>query len=319
VANGLLIFGGMTGGGYTGELNDIWLLKTPQDLDATAPQLRPTCSGEMPQRRGYHSACASADGRLLYIFGGIGNNESLASFHVLDTDSWTWTAVTSPSASQPCARFGHSMLLFGEHLWLFGGGTGGDLLRDGVDLTDVWTYCLRSGEWTQVELVSPAPYSANLGRCHSAVKVGHKALFFGGSMRTSNHVSWFDTQSGAFGAPLVAPRTVDDRVPEPLPAPRFTHLAAAVGSTVLVACGYKHGPFARGCLGDVWSMQLCPDAEQRQRAQQQGPELRLPVELIGEEEEEGWEEEEEEEMDEDDYFDDEGLSASGEEDDGEEY
>ena len=86
----------------------------------------------------------------------------------------------------------------GGKLWLFGGGNGGDLVREGNDLRDVWTLDLRGPEplaWARVAMgpagswgVRPTPTC--LGRCHAGVLVGSKWVLFGGSLHMSNEVAW---------------------------------------------------------------------------------------------------------------------------------
>jgi hypothetical protein len=333
----VVIHGGMMSGGYTGEMEDTWLLYPDANSVAEAQQkqmepgweatalwrwkrLDPPERTPIPPARGYHAACASPDGTRVYIFGGIADQESLGDGWVLDTRDWTWSRLASATPVMPDARFGASMLFLPatdpHTLWLFGGSDGADLLRDGDDKMDVWALDTRTAEWKQVQPANTAPFPRNLGRCHTAVAVGTKVLFFGGSCLTSRSVSWFCTQSLTFGAPLLAkclavgvtdgnaslhnydsaasflqmdtataatgwlslpsvhaasPSTVD-RVGV-APTSRLTHLAALLdGTRMLLTCGWQRGPSSRGCVNDVWLLDLAPARGSQVRAKPQQPE-----------------------------------------------
>jgi hypothetical protein len=322
----LLVFGGMQQGGYGGERNDVWVLRAAGSVDGATvyewfcpPTSRggggggrsggsaaAAAGGPAPRPRGYHSACASADGRRVFIFGGISGGDSCDELAVLDTHTWEWqlpgagAAAEGADAEAPCGRFGASATLFDGGVWLLGGGTGGDLLRAGRDLSDVWRLDTEALTWARVAPKNAPPYAANLGRCHSAARVGAKLLLFGGSAHTCGRVSWLDLASCTFGAPRVAPLA-----PAPAPAPtsaaaallrrvrappafpdllpghdgagapcaRFTHMAALMGTTMVLSSGWTYGSDGarRGCLGDVWQLNLAPDAPSRARAAQQPP------------------------------------------------
>jgi hypothetical protein len=70
---------------------------------------------------------------------------SIGSEYILDTHTWEWIDCISCS-TPPSGRHGHSVILDDKHnrLLLFGGGSGSDLLRSGVDNSEVWE--LRMGE-----------------------------------------------------------------------------------------------------------------------------------------------------------------------------
>jgi hypothetical protein len=319
----LLVFAGMTSGGYTGELSDVWVARPSTDVQLVAPlgsldaedELfsspyewhRPEVSGDKPTARGYCSLTASRCGRFVYAFGGIADGASISELAVLDTQDWSWRVRDRPAtpASWPGPRFGHSTLMFdaaggGESLWLFGGGVGGDLLRDGYDLTDVWRLDCASGVWTEEGAEEEPMLPQTLGRCHSSVRVGSKALFFGGSKHTSGGLTWFDTASRAFGTPELGLTAEEDAHGLRRPRPRFTHAAQLLGTRLVVACGWTYGGLGgdhRGPMSDFWSAELCPGREREWVAQSEEDDLVLmgggeEEELEGEEwyedDEEGW-------------------------------
>ena len=313
----VVVHGGMMSGGYTGEMDDTWLLypdaaslvgcRFEPGWEASAlwrwKRVGPPDRGPFPPSRGYHAACASPDGTRVYIFGGIAGQESVGDGWVLNTTDWTWARLLAGTPVVPDARFGASLLSVpasGAHtLWLFGGSDGADLLRDGDDKTDVWTLDTRTAEWKEVQPANEPPFPRNLGRCHSSVVVGTKVVFYGGSALTSRSLSWFDTQTLTFGAPRVAKclargltdgsqsmlgylerrneggaselvfgnRPTGAALPTTLfhdrlgavPTSRLTHLAALLdGSRMLLTCGWQRSPYSRGCVNDVWLLDLAP-------------------------------------------------------------
>ena len=178
----LLVHAGMQSGGYSGETACVYVLRPERDYEWSSPA---NGDSTRPLRRGYHSAAASIDGRYLYVFGGIARGVSIDDLSVLDTATWTWRHVPKPAVGEgawPPARFGHSAIVFperggGESLWLFGGGWGGDLLRDGDEHEDVWRFDIASETWQEVTAEAgfelPRAFAPNLGRCQCA----HPACF----------------------------------------------------------------------------------------------------------------------------------------------
>ena len=282
------VFGGMTAGGYSGELADLGYLKAQYDEDA-----EPFCyhavkeTTPWPAARGYHSAASSQCGRYLYIFGGIADGEACGQLAVYDTRARAWT-LPAPEGEAPCARFGHSATVFDGGMWVIGGSTGGDLLRSGEDLTDVWRLDLAALTWTRVEPANAPPFPANLGRCHSAVLVGEQVLLFGGSAQTSSVVSAFNLRTLAFSAPAIGLAGGGDGIRGDGPCKRFTHLAALVGTHMLMGFGWTFGSAhaRRGCLGDWWALDLAPPRPSECRPQLPGNRLDADPESDVDEEEE---------------------------------
>ena len=283
------VFGGMMAGGYSGELADLGFLKAMYEEDAEqfcfVSQRR---LAVWPMARGYHSAAASACGRYLYIFGGIAEGTACGQLAVYDTRDRAWTLPT-PEGDAPCARFGHSATVSDGGMWVLGGGTGGDLLRSGEDLTDVWRLDLGTLTWARMEPANETPFPANLGRCHTAVLVGDKIVMFGGSAQTSFRVSVFNLRTLEFSSPAIGLSAADG------PCKRFTHLAALVGTKMLMGFGWTFGGVhdRRGCLGDFWALDLVPPRPSECRPQ-------LPLTALEMEADPDPEREEDEEVDDDD-------------------
>jgi len=94
--------------------------------------------------RAYHSATLLMD-RYLVIVGGMRVTGSVMREMILDTHTWTWIIpkpedISSSLSGLPSGRHGHSVI-FDEtrnRLLMFGGGSGSDLLRSGIDNSEVW-------------------------------------------------------------------------------------------------------------------------------------------------------------------------------------
>jgi hypothetical protein len=86
------------------------------------------------------------------------------------------------------------------------------------------------------------------------VLVGDKILLFGGSAHTSSHVTALCLRTHTFSAPFLGCTGGD------MPCRRFTHLAALVGTRMLVGFGWTFGGARerRGCLGDFWTLDMAP-------------------------------------------------------------
>lgn len=105
---------------------------------------------------------------------------------MIDVLSWQ-CEVPVTAGEVPPRRFGCSMTVHADKLWVVGGGYGRDLARSGHDLKDVYTLDLlsRPMEWSKVTMMNtlPQPQGDNaMGRCHASSRVGNKLVMFGGSL-----------------------------------------------------------------------------------------------------------------------------------------
>ena len=280
-------FGGFRGSGYSAETNEVYVLTLTQDDEGrdVVHWERKVTSGCPPVARAYHSATLVQD-RYLVIIGGMTTRWSILQEAILDTQTWTWVdkdISNHMGSMKPSGRHGHSVVLDTKRnrLVLFGGGSGSDLLRSGVDNTEVWE--LRTGtigdlesslpwDWRKIycdenevgedEIEDPdgvlrsasglSPVECLvLGRCHVGVRVtvDKVLLAFGSGRPTTNGVLAYDLSTDMFHRPEVS---------GPLPMPRFT--AAA---TVLDKEGWLivHGGYTtqgNGARDDTIVLDLAP-------------------------------------------------------------
>ena len=133
------------GGGYSGEVNEVWVLtivdleNDDDTLDEFAVWEKIETKGRSPKARAYHSATLVHD-RYLVIIGGIASMGSCIEESILDTKTWTWIDTRLACSGEPRGRHGLSVVWDKrrDRLVMFGGGSGTDLLRTGMDNNEVW-------------------------------------------------------------------------------------------------------------------------------------------------------------------------------------
>lgn len=275
-------FGGFRAAGYSGETNQVCVLQLNHENQVDWQVVE--TNGTAPMARAYHSATL-VENRYLVIIGGMTTRGSILQEAILDTQTWTWLAKsvsTVSTSGKPSGRHGHSVVLDSKRnrLVLFGGGNGSDLLRSGVDNTEVWELKMNNCDGTG-DLAASLPWTWNkiykdsseennlelpstgkasglspaeclvLGRCHVGAKVSVNTvlLAFGSGTPTTNGVLVYNLATDKFQRPAVR---------GPLPVPRFT--AAAV---VMHGEGFLmiHGGYTTqvdGARGDVALLDLAP-------------------------------------------------------------
>jgi len=136
--DGLILFGGWDGGSVY--LDDMW---SYDPATATWESIEPT--GTTPAPRASHATAYDPVGGQLVLFGGYNGSECYNDTWVYDITQRTWSS-SSPVASKPSARYGHSMAYDPESkkIILFGG-------FDGTkEYNDTWAYDPASGIWTNL-------------------------------------------------------------------------------------------------------------------------------------------------------------------------
>jgi hypothetical protein len=287
----LLVYGGMFSGGYSNETNEVWLLRGEMRTEAvleggeettSAAEAASSASAPPPSSsprnlalrrylsaewrrvrqhgahelsgRGYHTTTFVPYRRSIWISGGIARGDSVWELEELNVDSWTSQPIVTNGGAAPCARHGHSLTSIGSRVFVFGGGTGGDILRDGIDLRDFHVLDLDSMRWSQPQLsIRPGaePTTTSLawtGRCHTATPVGDKIIIFGGSTRLSNKLAIIDTTSGTYYEPTTLGRP---------PRRKYNSCAVKVGRRIHIYGGWADGE----PLADHIVLDLCPHSE----------------------------------------------------------
>ena len=226
----LLTYGGVTMGGYRGEVSCLTAIIIDVESEESKSMNEPGIFWWKPLTldnsengaiaRSYHTAnfidedTGSKDGihhihvNKLYIFGGFDSNGAISSFQsvALEADTSGVEIIASEfedvhaDGEGPCRRFGHTCTYEGR-LFVAGGSTGSSNYkghRDGQELQDS-IYCLNMEShtlrWEEIKFaINDSISFAGLCRCHSAVNINDNILFsFGGAPNeTTNFLHLFD-------------------------------------------------------------------------------------------------------------------------------
>jgi hypothetical protein len=271
-----LRFGGFRSGGYVDECKEVWLMELIDGF-VSWKKVNPRGSDSI-YARAYHSATLMHN-RYLVILGGMQSNGSILQESILDTHAWVWLDLSisdSLSLRVPSGRHGQSAVLDSHRnrLVMFGGGNGADLLRSGVDNTEVWE--LQFGECWESNFEHSFPWKWNclykdktskswqnttfplspaqclcLGRCHVGLKVSRDSVILacGSGRPTNNGIIGFNLASDSFLLPQVT---------GPIPVSRLSPASTVIGSEgwILIHGGYS---LQGGTLEDAILLDLVPD------------------------------------------------------------
>ncbi|KAI8543093.1 hypothetical protein RHMOL_Rhmol08G0191700 [Rhododendron molle] len=131
-----------------------------------------------PGKRWGHTCNAVRGGKLLYVFGGYGKDNSQTNqVHVFETATRTWSQPVI-KGTPPAPRDSHSCTTVGDNLFVFGGTDGRNPLRD-LHILDT-----SSNTWISPSVRGEGP-DAREG--HSAALIGKRLFIFGGCGKSSNN------------------------------------------------------------------------------------------------------------------------------------
>ena len=319
-AEGMIMFGGVTMGGYRGEISSLTAITIHNEIVNDENKFKflwkpITRNGRQHGAiaRSYHTVNFVSNEMIkdgvhenhlskLYIFGGFNMNGAIAEFQTAKLEMHPRTNEilvptfdnNQPDGEQPCARFGHTCTYVKGQLYIAGGSTGSSNYkgqRDGEELqTELYILDLRNEtlNWSHPEISFLNMESTNfrgLCRCHSAIELNGNILFsFGGPPNeTTNHLHLLEVDNNTFQMQRVA--TVNE---QRLPCARQNQTVAklACGTRMVVFGGALALPYGNEELGDTWVLDFDGDETNRD---------------VIEECEEPEEEEEEEEVDANDY------------------
>eukprot|EP01124_Arcella_intermedia_P025632 TRINITY_DN4624_c0_g1_i2.p1 TRINITY_DN4624_c0_g1~~TRINITY_DN4624_c0_g1_i2.p1 ORF type:complete len:299 (-),score=46.46 TRINITY_DN4624_c0_g1_i2:193-1089(-) len=161
--------GGRTSSNNAGRrsyLNDSWSYHL---LDGKWQPLE--CKGSYPRRHNHSGVLYQGK---LYIFGGQVDGEAYSNqIYTLDCSTYLWQELT-PLGPCPSARHGHSCLLYGDYMLLFGGRDGRNNPHFGNDL---WIFNLQNNSWKELKVSGNAPCGRYF---HGMALLGDLLFVFGG-------------------------------------------------------------------------------------------------------------------------------------------
>eukprot|EP00959_Pyramimonas_sp_CCMP1952_P341601 7155706-Pyramimonas_sp.AAC.1 len=207
-----------------------------------------------PPARQAHSAVAYGD--AFYIYGGERSAYEYSDIWRFDVDSERWSFVSPRNDTAP-RRHDHSAVVYGDAMFVYGG-------RGPRPLGDFWMFDFNAQEWT--EMPSSPAMAARFG--HTAVVIGDAMLVYGGYVHAAgltdelwsfsfSDMEWtlVGPRASNFDEAGATPQVADpfDAIlfPAEIPAARFAHVAAAVGSDMVIYGG-AGGATMKAPLGDIW-------------------------------------------------------------------
>lgn len=138
----LYVFGGHDGTVYR---NDLLIF----NLDTRTWELDLVVAGEGPSPRDAHAAVVHAE--WMYVFGGYDSKRYLNDFHRFHFDDVTWSVVPFAAGSAPSPRGGHTAVVHGASMFVFGGCDGWNYFND------LYSFSFPGREWAPVRVTGTAP------------------------------------------------------------------------------------------------------------------------------------------------------------------
>ena len=161
----MYVFGGSNG---SQEFNKI----TAINLKTLASRVILPDNNLCPPALDSHTACLYEDGTAAWmiVFGGFAVGERSSNVYTFNLSSEKWKQ--AQTSKGPQGRSNHSAVIFGDHMYVFGGTS-----DEGEKLSDLWMLDLRTYHWTEIQALGDVP-SGRSG--HSAALFKDVMIIFGG-------------------------------------------------------------------------------------------------------------------------------------------
>ncbi|CEL92730.1 unnamed protein product [Vitrella brassicaformis CCMP3155] len=150
----LYVFGGFDGANC---FDDVYEL----DIDTRVWRCV-NARGERPSGRASHSAVADDIGGVMYVFGGSGSHFGYTNkrdLHMYNFATETWVLLANPTEDRPSARYGQSMVLYKEGLYVWGGTHGTNYP------TEMYRFDICTKTWDLVVTSGDAPVGRYRHQC----------------------------------------------------------------------------------------------------------------------------------------------------------
>jgi len=159
-------------GGYTKKdgdyFNDVYKYDIATSMWGSVHTL-----GEAPQKRTDHSVVLFRDSLL--VFGGFDGHNRFNDLRELHLRERRWSHINAVRSTMPRSRFGHTAVIYGHSMYIFGGWDGHDTLQE------LFEYNVSSNMWILMPLRGTAPRARYR---HTAVVCGDAMFTFGGVDKT---------------------------------------------------------------------------------------------------------------------------------------
>ncbi|XP_055825667.1 tip elongation aberrant protein 1-like [Solanum dulcamara] len=187
--------------------------------------------GGGPGKRWGHTCNAVQGGRLLYVFGGFGDdNRHTNKVHVFDTVNRIWSEPVTKGAL-PSPRDSHSCTAVGDNLFVFGGTNGRDSLND-LHILDT-----SSNTWISPSLRGDPP---NPREGHSAALIGKRLFIFGGCGNVDGTEIFYDDVYVLNTETFMWKRIEPSGIP---PSKRESHSCSSWNSKIIIIGGQDTSSF----------------------------------------------------------------------------
>lgn len=187
--------------------------------------------GGGPGKRWGHTCNAVQGGRLLYVFGGFGDdNRHTNKIHVFDTVNRMWSEPLTKGAL-PAPRDSHSCTTIGDNLFVFGGTNGSESLND-LHILDT-----SLNTWMSPRQRGDRP---NPREGHSAALIGKRLFIFGGCGNFRGAEIFYDDVYVLNTETLVWKRIVPSGIP---PSKRESHSCSSWNSKIIIIGGQDTSNF----------------------------------------------------------------------------
>ncbi|KAK2964227.1 putative Host cell factor 1 [Blattamonas nauphoetae] len=218
----LYLFGGDAGDDCT---NEIYQFNFNSEFWARIP-----ITGCAPAARSGHSCIVYRDEMVIY--GGMGQQQSYwGDIYVFSFETHMWRFLITPEPSSPRARYRHTAVLHGNHMYIFGGKTDTDRMND------LWRFDFSQGVWKQLDPQGPLPPPREM---HTAVVYQNKMIVFGGLGNEAFSDLWeYDFEKNRW--------TQVNVLNKKKVKPRYCHSAVISGGSMVV-----FGGITDSRMNDVW-------------------------------------------------------------------
>ncbi|KAJ7345908.1 hypothetical protein JRQ81_001858 [Phrynocephalus forsythii] len=178
----LYIFGGMVDSPFTQKKSPLWMYDTDSTKWIECQLTAVKGEGTAPVNRKGHSAVVYRGS--MYMYGGYidirGASPEFWALH-FDTKQWTLVSATSYGVS-PGPRHGHSAVVYGKGMYLFGG------LMGLSEQNDFWKWDFMATTWSNIRKSQGPPKVVG----HSALTFEDSMLVFGGGVsHTRPNSTWW--------------------------------------------------------------------------------------------------------------------------------
>ncbi|XP_061465150.1 leucine-zipper-like transcriptional regulator 1 homolog isoform X2 [Rhineura floridana] len=171
----LYVFGGMVDSAFTQRKNPLWMYDTDSTKWMERQLTAAEGEGPAPVNRKGHSAVVYR-GRM-YLYGGyIDIKGASQEFWTLCLNTKLWTPIPAVSfGGSPGPRHGHSAVVYGTSMYLFGG------LMGLSEQKDFWRWDFMAANWSHIRASQGPPKVVG----HSALIFEDSMLVFGGGISNS--------------------------------------------------------------------------------------------------------------------------------------